>query len=77
MTTFQFYKKQNALVHVNVDKPAFNHEKQQLIAQGFESVGGRVKAKTSYDAFNRFKAHYVDSVKHFTRTHYFISTPQV
>ena len=74
MTTFQFYKKLNALVHVNIDAPAFINEKKQLIEQGFERVGNIVQAETSYAAFNKCKAIHFNELQHFNKSHLFVST---
>jgi hypothetical protein len=77
MTTFQFYKKQNALVHINVENHSFNNENEKLIAQGFESIGEIVQAETSYAAFSKFKElHYKKRFK-FTNSHLFINNSLV
>ncbi|WP_022940552.1 hypothetical protein [Psychromonas hadalis] len=71
MEAFQFYKKQNALVHININNPSFNTEKVQLVEQGFERVGRAVEAETSYAAFNKFKSIHQDE-QQFTNSHLFV-----
>ena len=74
MTTFQFYKKQNALVHLATGTLSSHTEKKQLIEQGFELVGGIVEAETSYAAFNKFKALHLQKSKQFSTSHLFVNT---
>ncbi len=74
MTTFQFYKKQNALVHIDIDGLSFDNERVQLIEQGFEVIGGIVKAKTSYAAFNKFKTLHLQKSQQFNSSHLFVNT---
>lgn len=73
MTTFQFYKKQNALVHIDIDTLSFHNEKLQLIAQGFELIGDIVEAETSYVAFNKFKALHLQQPIQFNNSHIFVN----
>lgn len=73
MATFQFYKKQNALVHINIDTSSFMLETEQLLEQGFEIVGDIVKAETSYVAFNKFKSTQIDQQNQFSNSHLFVN----
>ena len=73
MTTFQFYKKQNALVHIDIDTLSFHDEMQQLIAQGFEFIGDIVEAETSYAAFNKFKVLHLQQTLQFNNSHIFVN----
>ncbi|MCP4322092.1 MAG: hypothetical protein GY951_13645 [Psychromonas sp.] len=77
MNTFQFYKKQNALVHINVNNQLFKTEQQQLVKQGFESIGEIVKAKTSYEAFNKFKALHFKKIQQINNSHLFVNSALV
>lgn len=75
MNTFQFYKKLNALVHINVDAPSFHDEVAQLSQHGFERIGDIVQAKTSYAAFNAFRENHFDTLQPFVTSHLFVSSP--
>ncbi len=74
MNTFQFYKKQNALVHVNINNQLFGAEQQQLVDQGFESIGEIVEAETSYAAFNKFKILHFKKLQQISNSHLFVNS---
>ena len=74
MITFQFYKKQNALVHLAIGTVSSGTEREQLIEQGFELVGDIVQAETSYAAFNKFKALHLKKSPQFNSSHLFAMT---
>ncbi len=73
MFTFQFYKKQNALVHINVDNQSFDEEQLQLVEHGFKSIGEAVKAQTSYAAFNKFKTLHSQKLQQIHNSHLFVT----
>jgi len=73
MNTFQFYKKQNALVHVNINNRSFETEQQQLAEQGFKSIGEIVTAETSYAAFNKFKVLHFKKLQQINNSHLFVN----
>ncbi|MGF1721095.1 hypothetical protein L4D20_13740 [Vibrio kyushuensis] len=56
MATFQFYKKDKILLHLDTNAPSFSTENEQLNEQGFELIGDIVEAENSQIAHEEFKA---------------------
>lgn len=64
MYKFQFYKKDEVLLHLNVDSPSYLEESEQLIAQGFELKCAIVEAENSQLAHEKFK---IKELENFTK----------
>lgn len=53
--SYLIYEKSDVAIALEIGTSNFIEEKQQLLNQGFESVGKTVKAKHSYEALNKMK----------------------
>ena len=63
MASFQFYKKDKILVHLDVHSPSFTTENEQLIDQGFELIGDIIDAENSQVAHETFKSIHGDELR--------------
>ncbi|RXJ72740.1 hypothetical protein CS022_13980 [Veronia nyctiphanis] len=62
MKTYQFYTKQDVLVHLDIDGESYKEEKKQLVAQGFNPIGDLVQAEDAKQAFKNLKSYDLDDL---------------
>lgn len=74
MDIFKFHKKQNALVHININAPSLVTEKVQLIDQDFEQIGAFVQTESAHVTLNYFKPTHIEALKQFANSHLFMNT---
>lgn len=54
MISYYFFHKDDVFLHLNINSLTFQIEKQQLLDQGFERIGDKVKAENSQIAHEKF-----------------------
>ena len=67
MKTYQFYTKQDVLVHLDIDGESYKEEKEQLVAQGFNPVGDLVQAENAEQAFKNLKSSNLDELSAYAK----------
>ncbi|USH04939.1 hypothetical protein K6Q96_16985 [Grimontia kaedaensis] len=58
MNSYQFMKKDTAVIHLELGTETFVNEQSQLLEQGFELAGQPLKAESLQDAYQLHKQAY-------------------
>jgi len=54
MASFHFFQKEETTVHLDLNSPSYQAEKEQLLAQGFERGSGYIEAENTEQAYKKF-----------------------
>ncbi|GLO62432.1 hypothetical protein MACH09_29400 [Vibrio sp. MACH09] len=56
MSRFHFFIKGDTKTHLDIDSKAYGEEKDQLLSQGFERIGGTIHAENSCEAYEKHES---------------------